>query len=239
MTHAEMIAEAGGAFFEQMFTDGDITVIQADSRHVLPLLAGAAARTVIITDPVWPNMPDGMFPVEDALKLFGQVAEYFPRVARRAAIVLGCRSDPRFLSVMPLEMPFFRVCWLRYHLPSYQGSVLNSGDVAYCFGTTEQPHEKRVMPGEISSDSAWNTHERKGLAHPCPRSLTHMRWLVNNFTQPGDTVIDPFAGSGTTLRAAKDCGRKAIGIEIDAKYIDDIRYRLRQDVLPLGYAVPK
>jgi len=61
-----------------------------------------------------------------------------------------------------------------------------------------------------------------------------MRWLVDLVSQPGECVLDPFAGSGTTLAAAKQLGRIAVGIEIEERYCEIAAKRLAQEVLPLS-----
>lgn len=67
--------------------------------------------------------------------------------------------------------------------------------------------------------------------HPCPKPISWMRWLVGVAALPGETVLDPFAGSGTTLVAAREVGCKAIGIEVDERYCEIAARRLSQGVL--------
>lgn len=72
--------------------------------------------------------------------------------------------------------------------------------------------------------------------HPCPKPVQWMRWLIDLASLPGETILDPFAGSGTTLRAAKDLGRRAIGIEIDPTYCAIAVRELSQEALNFGEA---
>lgn len=67
--------------------------------------------------------------------------------------------------------------------------------------------------------------------HPCPKPLKFKSWLIDKFSDKNSSIIDPFMGSGTTLRAAKNLGRKAIGIEIEEKYCEIAAKRCRQGVL--------
>ena len=65
-----------------------------------------------------------------------------------------------------------------------------------------------------------------GTAHPTVKPLALMRWLVRMVTPPGGTVLDPFAGSGTTLEAVMLEGFNVTGIEREADYLPLIHARI-------------
>ena len=67
--------------------------------------------------------------------------------------------------------------------------------------------------------------------HPAEKSPTVAAMFIEWLSDGDGTTLDPFMGSGTTLRAAKDLGRKAIGIEIEERYCEIAANRLRQEVL--------
>jgi site-specific DNA-methyltransferase (adenine-specific) len=71
--------------------------------------------------------------------------------------------------------------------------------------------------------------DRMGSKHPTIKPLALMDWLVKLVTPPKGTVLDPFAGSGSTLLAADRLRFNAIGIEQSDKYVADIKRRLHQD----------
>lgn len=77
---------------------------------------------------------------------------------------------------------------------------------------------------------AFNFRSRQ---HPNEKPLPVMHRLVDGMSLPDQVVLDPFAGSGTTLRAAKDLGRRAVGVEIEERWCEVAVRRLAQEVLAL------
>jgi DNA modification methylase len=76
--------------------------------------------------------------------------------------------------------------------------------------------------------------ERDVREHPTQKPVAVMRWAIQQAPDECASILDPFAGSGTTLRAAKDLGRKAIGIEIEERYCEIAARRMAQEVLALA-----
>ena len=88
----------------------------------------------------------------------------------------------------------------------------------------KDPYAARQPNGTTMTENA------EKLGHPCPKPIKAWTWLVNRASKPGELVLDPFAGSGTTLLACKRNGRRAIGIEINERYCEIIARRLSQEM---------
>jgi len=209
------------------YSHGGIELYCGSALEVLPDLK---AVDVILTDPVWPNAHPDLAGAEDPETLLAAALEVAPE-SKRLIIWLGCQSDPRFLRAVPRGWEFLRSCYLSRAVPSYNGRCLVTGDVAYVFGEWPASRvRRRVLPGECRVTS------KPGLRqpHPCARNEEHAAWLIKWFSDKGDLILDPFCGSGTTLVAAKNLGRRAIGIEISEEYCEVAARRLSQEVFGFG-----
>lgn len=92
-------------------------------------------------------------------------------------------------------------------------------------GPREPDRNPVALPGVFRK-----TGVGKDRIHIAQKPEEVLRWLVQ-LAPPGGLVLDPFVGSGTTLRAAKDLGRRSIGIDQDGRYCAAAAERLRQEGL--------
>lgn len=78
--------------------------------------------------------------------------------------------------------------------------------------------------------SGWTKDSERGIPrqHPTQKPIALMNWCLAFFREIR-TVVDPYMGSGTTLRAAKDLGLACVGIELEEKYCEIAANRLRQE----------
>lgn len=202
-----------------------ITIYHGDCREILPDLKS----DVWITDPVWPNCPAGLLQGHENPQLLFEQFLSMASAPLRAVIVMRHDSDPRMLAAMPL--PFARAVFLPYAIPGYIGRYLGGDEIAYCFGSPIPSRAgQRVIPGRAPNIQPGG---RKANGHPCSRALGHFEFLVRWWSEPEEIILDPFCGSGTTLLAAKNGRRSAIGIEIEEKYCEIAAKRMSQSVLEL------
>lgn len=76
------------------------------------------------------------------------------------------------------------------------------------------------------------SHKEERL-HPTQKPIELFKWIIKKYTKEYDVVLDPFLGSGTTLRACRETNRNGIGFEINPDYESIIRERVMADIPPL------
>ncbi len=214
-----------GSGVKPYFQEDGITIYHGDCRAVLPTLGPA---DVILTDPPWPlNTKEVMTGNADFTKLWGEVAPLLK--ARRLVVWHAIHNDPRVFLNPLAEWKYLRSIYLRRAIPGYYGRVLLDGEMIHALGEWPKPKKGRmVIPGGMQI--TYKESDRPD-GHPGPRSLLATRWLVKFWSDEGETILDPFLGSGTTLVASAELRRRAIGIEIEEKYCEIAAKRLAQKVL--------
>jgi site-specific DNA-methyltransferase (adenine-specific) len=97
--------------------------------------------------------------------------------------------------------------------------------------TDEQRSRSRIRKDEFDSwfRQFWTLSGASTRDHPAPFPYELAYRLVRMFSFVGDTVLDPFCGTGTTMLAAMNTGRNSVGVELDARYVDHAEGRLRKD----------
>jgi site-specific DNA-methyltransferase (adenine-specific) len=212
-----------------------VRLIHGDCRDILPSLHGEQIDAVI-TDPVWPNCPEGLLEGwQRPEKLFNEAIDLLPPSVKRLVVILRSDSDPRFLRAVSARWKFVCMQALPYAVPMYVGRVLGGTEIAYGFGNPTPVREgKRVIPMWGPKAQPRN---RKANGHPCSRAMVHMEWLVDWWSLPGETVLDPFCGSGTIPLAAERMQRNGIGIELSKEFHRLAEQRVVEDA-PLLAGVP-
>lgn len=202
-------------------TKAGITIYHGDCREVLPTLGKV---DLVLTDP-----PYGIgFAAQPTRyqRANGMVAEQWDNECPQDVI------DWLVKSQWPL------VVWggNYFALPASRGWLawLKAGN-APSMADLEMAWTSRDMNARWFNKSVKSASLEKSLQfapHPTQKPLGLMRWSIEVMAAPdGGLILDPFMGSGTTLRAAKDLGRKAIGIELEERYCEIAANRLRQEVL--------
>jgi site-specific DNA-methyltransferase (adenine-specific) len=210
-----------------------ITIYHGDARDVLP---GLPQADLVLTDPPYGSTTHDkhLSTVTDHRELgFDEISEadMVKAAAKlleqsRAWVVFTC--EWHFIHALPGLVRFG--IWRKPNgAPQFTGDRPGMGweGIAILHG----PGKKRWNGG--GRHGVWTFNTEQG-AHPTQKPLKLYKALISDFSlQRGDTILDPFMGSGTTLVAAKELGRRAIGIEIEEKYCEIAAKRLSQEVLPI------
>lgn len=211
---------------EPYYTDEFVTLYHGDCREILPTTIGRPAA--IVTDP-----PYGL-----AGLLVGGVRGWDLWADDNGSRAGGLHWDgeaPALVASFPALADDCIIWGGNYFpLPPRRGWLVwdkivrsfSSGHCELAWTTIDQPVRAfNFAHGELASE---------GKFHPTQKPLTLMSWCIGFLPDSPGTIADPFAGSGSTLVAAKRLGRKAIGVELEERYCEIAARRLAQGVLDFG-----
>ncbi len=236
------------------FDDGAVTLYLGDCREVMPSLVDV---DVVITDPPygetklgWDRRVDGWLPLLpcNVLWCFGSLRMFRETVVdfegwHHAQEVIWEKHNgsvfhaDRFRRVHELVVQFYRGRWADVFrqpqtTPDAVARTVRSKRRPTHTGDIERPPYVSQDGGTRLMRSVMKVRSEHGRAmHPTQKPLGILTPLIDYSCPGGGLVCDPFAGSGSTLLAAKLLGRRAIGIEIDELYAEAAARRLSQGVL--------
>lgn len=218
------------------YEDGSVTIYHGDCREILPTLAPV---DLILTDPPYNciNRATGGLRIIDKggadsrpVEIEEMAAE-FVRLAT-GSIYVWCGAS--FLSD-----------WLR----AFEGADLTTRGAVWWKPNPSPMNGEKMWLSALEfcafarkPNAYFDAHCKPALwrwptepgDHPTPKPLRLMQEQVTASCPHGGTVLDPFMGGGTTLRAAMNLGRKAIGIEVEERYCELTALRLCQSVFDFG-----
>jgi site-specific DNA-methyltransferase (adenine-specific) len=238
---------------------GNATLYLGDCLQIMPTL-GAVDH--IICDPPYEAITQaaiGTIPkgnLKGASKRLGRALNFDPIDAiRREVVAFGAQSNGWFIAFCTPEgvakwadeinlspMKYKRACvWVKPDsTPQFNGQGPASGAENFVCAWAGSGHSRWNASGKRGVYTHLvNNQERTGL-HPTEKPRRLMSEIIADFTNPEQTILDPFMGSGTTGVAAVMAGRKFIGIEMNPQYFD-VACRRIEDAQKQGdiFAMPE
>ena len=219
---------------EPYFDDGQIQIWLGDCRDVLPM----TSADVLVTDPPYGiGWSRGVHAARNSKPHDGILNDQDTSVRDDALALLAHLPGlvfGSFYAPYPAQTKQVLV-WQKPADSGVVGSVTGyRRDVEPVFVVGPWPNQTVRWSSLVKPYAGSISAVATETGHPHTKPVGLLRALIERC--PPGVILDPFMGSGTTLRAAKDLGRKAIGIEIEEAYCETAVKRLRQSVLPMEVA---
>ena len=193
------------------YEHGGIVIYHGDCREVLP---GLEKVDLLLTDPPYPNGAGHFIEAIDVAR--GVLGKW------RGSEVMAFWTE---MEAPPCLAPLVAVhVWHRSNT-----NRPDNYEPVFWFHADGRKRASRVLPYPVVFPGLTGCVEATG--HPTQKPARLMQRLIAMTT--AQSILDPFMGSGSTLVAAKNLGRRAIGIEIEERYCEIAAKRLAQGVLPL------
>lgn len=235
------------------FEETGITIYHGDCREVLKTLAVVARSQladVIITDPPYSSKTHA-----GAMTNKTEESNGHYRQGGAKLVTFSSLTDVEFVDITKFLLCLTRrwvvmTCDHRHAALTFDwpehirlGSWCKGAPMPQITGDRPGSGHESILILHNPGKKQWNGGGRPAVWHadvlkdptrvfmPTQKPDKLIRELIGDFSNAGELVLDPFMGSGTTLYAAKELGRKAIGVEIDEKRCEIAANRLRQEVL--------
>lgn len=234
----------GGAMLKSIYQDPMVTIYQGDCAEILASLEEVSA---IVTDPPYGinagfdrrglrrqrGLNGHSIGNREWRKIEGDDKPFDPAGLLRFRFVALSGAN-HYADKLPPQNPAKPWKWLVWDKRA--GSAPDNNSDAELWWTNQygalRVHYQKwrgvVREGEENLSRAWKLH-------PAQKPISLMRWVIGQLKLPmGTVIVDPYCGSGTTCRAAKDLGYKSIGVEIEQEWAESAARRMPQGSLLAG-----
>lgn len=212
------------------YSDSHVAIAHGDCREILPQLGRV---DLCLTDPPYGLGLDMILDHGTISQSIHKPAKWNNDIPSREAFdLIYEHSDKQIIWGCNYFGPYIRDVGRMIHDKQLdiEGTALrySEADIASCSFQKRVTIFRYRWNGNVQGKTInWKNEGPDQRTHPTQKPLSLMKWCIQ---QAGDidTILDPFMGSGTTLRAAKDLNRKAIGIEIEERYCEIAAKRMAQ-----------
>ena len=204
------------------FEEGGITIYHGDSWEILPQLTPV---DVMIADPPYGMGFRSNYRLERHARIVGDERLPIEHIQLAMGMALRCAYVfCRWNNLGEIPKPTSVLAWVKnnWSMGDLQHEHGRQWEACAFYAFAQHEFIKRI-PDVLFADRTGNN------LHPTEKPVSLIQQLIQ--CNVSDLVLDPFMGSGTTLVAAKNLGRRAIGIEIEEKYCEIAANRLAQGVL--------
>jgi DNA modification methylase len=194
-------------------------VVCGDCLNLIGQLQGNSVD-LIVTDPPYGIGVDYGPKVIDTFEnwklLIDQVLPMLVFVSKGAVFIPTSKIEGE--AYLYTKQPKWRICWYKGSTSVRCALGFKDWETVFVFGKAYGPaHDHFHIPAP-----------KQKIGHPCPKPIAWAEWFITRFSDAGETILDPFLGSGTTAVAAKKLGRHFLGFEINPEYCQIAEERIAQ-----------